>query len=120
MIRTAARRIAILYLGLVGGTVVISALLGLAAGASILRSIAVGLYVAGGGLLVGCFITGVRGPLRGVSKEGDPVPVFIARRIRRATTEERSDAAQLSILLFFLGIGLIVLGALADPAHTTF
>jgi hypothetical protein len=114
------RRIATIYLGILVATVALSALFGLAAGASILRSIAVGLYLAGAVLLVGCFVTGARGPLRGVSRQGDVVSVLGARRVRRATTDERSEAGRTSILLFFLGLALIVVGALLDPAHRTF
>jgi hypothetical protein len=114
------RRIATIYLAILGATVVLSALFGLAAGASILRSIAVGLYLAGAALLVGCFVTGARGPLRGESRSGEVVGVVGARRIRRATGDERSEAARTSILLFVLGLALIVLGALFDPAHRSF
>jgi len=114
------RRIALIYGAIIGGTLVLSLLLGLLAGADPLRSMAVGLYLAGAVLLCGCFIVGVRGPLRGVSKTGDVVPVVGARRVRKATGEERSEASRTSILLFFLGLGLIVLGSLIDPAHRTF
>jgi hypothetical protein len=114
------RRIATIYGAVIVGTLVLSALLGLLAGGNILRSMAVGLYLAGAALLVGCFIFGVRGPLRGVSREGEVVPVAGARRIRRATGDERSEAARTSILLFFLGLGLIVLGTVIDPAHRLF
>jgi hypothetical protein len=120
MLVAGVRRIATIYLAILGVTVVLSALFGVAAGASILRSIAVGLYIAGAVLRVGCFVTGARGPLRGVSRSGDTVSVVGARRVRRATGDERSEAARTSILLFVLGLALIVLGALLDPAHRTF
>lgn len=120
MLAAGLRRIAMIYAAVIGGVLVLSLLLGLAAGSNILRAMAVGLYLAGAALLVGCFIFGVRGPLRGVSREGDVVPVAGARRIRRATGDERSEAARTSILLFVLGLGLIVLGSLIDPAHRSF
>ena len=63
---------------------------------------------------------GVRGPLRGASRDGETVPLLGARRVRRATADERSEAARTSILLFFLGLSQIVLGGLFDPAHRLF
>jgi hypothetical protein len=114
------RRIATIYAAILGATVGLSVLFGLAAGASVLRSIAVGLYLAGAALLVGCFVIGARGPLRGVSRTGEVVPVAGARRVRRASGDERSEAARSSILLFVLGLGLVILGAVIDPAHRTF
>ncbi|HZQ80793.1 MAG TPA: hypothetical protein VFB25_02330 [Gaiellaceae bacterium] len=109
-----------IYGSILAVVVVVSALFGLAVGAGVLRSISIGLYLGGAALLVGCFVTGARGPLRGVSKTGEVVPVVGASRVRRATGEERLDASKTSILLFFLGLGLVILGALIDPAHKTF
>jgi hypothetical protein len=43
-----------------------------------------------------------------------------ASRIRRATGDERVDATRTAILLFALGLGLIVVGALVDPTHRAF
>ena len=117
MLLQAARRIAVIFAALTGGTVVVSLVIGLAAGSSAARSVSVGLYSAGAVLLAGCFVVGARGPLRGVAQTGETVPVFGARRIRRATGLERSDATQIAILLFALGLGLIVVAALIDPAH---
>jgi hypothetical protein len=114
------RRLAIIYAAVLGGTVVVSALVGLALGASVLRSISVGLYLAGAVLFLGCFVIGARGPLRGVNKTGETVPLMGARHVRRASSDERSEAARTSILLFALGLTLVVLGALLDPAHKTF
>jgi hypothetical protein len=116
----AARRIALIFGALIAGTVALSALIGLAAGSSLARSASVGLYVAGVLLLVGCFVMGARGPLRGVNREGEAVPTIGARRIRRATGNERSDSTHIAILLFALGLGLVVLGALIDPGHQAF
>jgi hypothetical protein len=114
------RRLAIVYAAVLGGTVVVSAMVGLALGASVLRSISVGLYLAGAVLFLGCFVVGARGPLRGVNREGETVPLMGARSVRRASSDERSEAARTSILLFALGLTLVVLGALLDPAHKTF
>jgi hypothetical protein len=116
----AARRILIIFGGAVAVTVVLSLLIGVAAGAGAARSVSVGLYLAGAALLVGCFVTGARGPLRGVARSGETVPLLGARRVRRATAGERSDAARTAIFLFALGLVLIVFGALIDPAHKAF
>ena len=87
---------------------------------SLARSVSVGFYVAGVALLVGCFVVGARGPLRGVNRTGETVPLFGARRVRRATGDERSDATQIAILLFALGLALVVVAALIDPRHQAF
>jgi hypothetical protein len=44
--------------------------------------------------------------------------MFGARRFRRATTDERTEASRTAILLFLLGLTLVVLGSLIDPAHS--
>jgi hypothetical protein len=116
----AARRIALIFATLTGATVALSVVIGLAAGSSLARSVSVGLYLAGAALLVGCFVVGARGPLRGVNRTGQTVPVIGARRFRRATGDERSDSAQMAILLFTLGLVVVVVAALIDPAHRAF
>jgi hypothetical protein len=116
----AARRILIIFAGVVGTTVVLSLLIGVAAGSSVARSVSVGLYVGGVAMLVGCFVTGARGPLRGESRSGETVPLIGARRVRRATGDERTDAARSAVFLFLLGLVLVILGALLDPAHKAF
>lgn len=120
MLRQAARRLAVIFAAIVAATVVVSLLLGLAAGASAARSVAVGFYVAGALLLVGCFVVGARGPLRGVSGEGETVPLFGAKRVRRATSDERMEASVTAILLFAAGLVLVVLGSVFDPSHSAF
>lgn len=105
---------------LVGGTIVLSAVFGLAAGADLRRAISVGLYVVGAALLVGCFVVGVRGPLRGVSTTGETVPLVGARGVRRATGDERSESARTAVLLFVIAISLIVIGSAFDPVHSNF
>lgn len=115
-----ARRLVLIYGAIFLGTVLVSALLGLAAGDGLERSIAVGLYVTGALLLVGCFVTGARGPLRGQGSAGETVPLFGARRVRRATTDERTEASRTAILLFVMGLSLIILGSLIDPSHKAF
>ncbi len=120
MLLQAARRLALIFAAITGGTVVASLVIGVAVGSSIARSVSVGLYAAGAALLVGCFVVGARGPLRGVNRTGETVPVLSARRVRRATGDERSDSVQTAIVLFALGLGLVVVAALIDPAHQAF
>ena len=117
--RQAARRLALIYGALLVGTAAIAGLIGVAAG-DVQRAIAIGYYVSGVVLLAGCFVMGARGPLRGVSDTGEPVSLLGARRVRRATAGERSESSRIAILLFVLGISLVVLGSLFDPAHSTF
>jgi hypothetical protein len=116
----AARRIAIMLGAIVGVTVAASLLIGLVVGSSIARSVSVGFYCAGVALLVGCFVVGARGPLRGVNRTGETVGVIGARRVRRATGDERSASVHTAILLFSLGLALVVVAALIDPAHQAF
>jgi hypothetical protein len=120
MLRSAVRRLAPLYGAVLGGTVLLSLLLGLAAGSDLRRAVAVGLYLAGAAILVGCFVVGVRGPLRGVSRTGETVPLVGARGVRRATGEERLEASKMAVLLFVLGLSFVVLGSILDPVHRTF
>jgi hypothetical protein len=118
--RQGFRRLGIIFGGILAATVVLSALLGAAAGEGIQRSVALGLYIAGALFLIGCFVFGARGPLRGESGEGQTVPIMGARRVRRATTDERSEATRTALLLFGLGLVLVILGAMLDPAHKAF
>jgi hypothetical protein len=40
--------------------------------------------------------------------------------VRRATTDERTEASRTAILLFVMGLSLIILGSLIDPSHKAF
>jgi hypothetical protein len=114
------RRLATIGAGLLATTVVLSLLLGVIAGAGLERSVSVGLYILGVILLVGCFIFGVRGPLRGVSETGETAPIVGARGYRRATADERTESTKIAILLFVLGVVIIVIGSAIDPTHKAF
>jgi hypothetical protein len=120
MLLAGLRRLAIIAGVVLGGTIAVSALLGAAAGSNIGHAVSVGLYVLGAVLLVGCFLFGARGPLRGMSKTGETVSMLGARGVRRATGEERSEATRTALLLFAAGIVVILLGSLIDPNHRTF
>lgn len=120
MLLAGVRRLATIGAALLATTVVLSLLLGAAAGASAARSVSVGLYILGIVLLVGCFVFGVRGPLRGVSETGETAPIIGARGYRRATADERTESTKIAILLFVLGIVVVVIGSAIDPTHKTF
>jgi hypothetical protein len=120
MLLAGLRRLAVIAVATLASTAVLSLLIGLAAGAGLERSVAVGFYALGAVLLVGCFVFGVRGPLRGMSRTGDPVPILGARRVRTATADERSESTRIALLLFVFGIAVILIGSTIDPAHRTF
>ncbi|MGN6799590.1 MAG: hypothetical protein ACTHKS_15725 [Gaiellaceae bacterium] len=120
MLVQAARRLALIFGAILGSTVVVSVLLGLVAGASLGRSVAIGLYVAGAVALLGCFVMGARGPLRGQGASGENAPLIGARKVRRATSDERTESTRTALLLFGLGLVLVVIGSVIDPAHKAF
>jgi hypothetical protein len=118
MILGALRRFGLMY-GAVGGfTVVLSLAFGALAGASLSRSIAIGLYLVGSLILIFGFFVGSRGPLRHDNSDGGFS--LLPRGIRRATVQERSEAINVSALFVALGLGLIVLGVLSDSSHRLF
>jgi hypothetical protein len=129
VLRSAARRLLILFAVIFAGTSVVSLALGALAHANLLRSLAVGFYVVGAVVLVGSFILGMKGPLRSEFEDegGELAPargmlssVLVPRSIRRTTVEERQDARRTSLALFGLGILLIFIGAGFDPAQHVF
>jgi type IV secretory pathway protease TraF len=112
----AVRRFVVLFGAVAAGTALVSLLVGVAVGHAS-RSVSLGLYLVGSGLLVGSFFFGNLGPLRSVFGD-DRRPGFLApRALRKATAEDRSQSMRSSALLFGIGFGLIVLGTFVDPAH---
>ena len=109
-----------LVVGLAGGTLVVSLLLGLAAGGRVSRSVATGFYVVAAALLVGCFVVGARGPLRPDWGEKGRGGSVIPRGVRRAEPAERTGAVRTSLLLFAIGILFVVIGSLLDPDRRAF
>ncbi len=137
MIRAGLRRLLIAVLILLGAVAAISATLGALGGRNIAHSLATGYYVVGVGSLFMCFALGLRGPTRPDSSDDDereafrppPFGVFgfsragysAGRRPRReATPEERREARLGSLGLFALGVFLVLLGAMIDPAQRVF
>jgi hypothetical protein len=134
VIRSGLRRLAIIFGVIFALTSVISLIIGALVHASLERSIAVGFYIAGAGVLVGCFIFGLKGPVRadygtgenpelplGAAQPGLPMrSVLMPRKIRRSTPEERAESKRNSLALFVLGIVLIVIAAAFDPKRHAF
>jgi hypothetical protein len=107
-------------LALTAGISVVTAVLSLAFGvllqASVLRSVSVGFYVVGAGLItIGC-VHGVRGPIR-VADSGRTFGIERSA-IRWATREEQEESIASSALFVVLGLSLLLLGLLADARHT--
>lgn len=115
MILGALRRLALMY-GAIGAlTVLLSLGFGALSGASLSRSIAIGLYLVGSVILILAFFVGNRGPFR--HDYGDGGFSLFPRGVRRVTPEERRDTISVSVLFVVLGFGLILLGIASDPAH---
>jgi len=136
MLRAAFRRIAVIVAVALGGTAAISAALGALSRSSVLHALAVGYYVVGVALLIGCFVVGVRGPWRRTSSGDDEEPLAMPpsmmgalfgsgtprrrRSMRKVTPEERREARLTSVGLFALALLLVVVGAAIDPSRRAF
>ena len=118
MLRAAARRFALLLIGIAGGTALCSLLIGLAAGAGVSRSVSLGFYVVGSFLLISGFFVGNRGPVR---VKGDPgvgvFGFFRNRRLRWASGSEQFESLSLSFVFVALGLVLIILGVVTDTRY---
>jgi hypothetical protein len=113
----AARRFALLLIGLVVATGVLALVIGLAFGASVSRSLSLGWYVVGSVLLISGFFVGNRGPTR-PQGEGFLGPFSLRRWVRWATPDEQRESISLSAVLVILGFVLIALGVLADTRYS--
>jgi hypothetical protein len=111
----ALRRLALLFLVLFGGTVLISLAVGLLLGADAQRSVSLGLDIVGIFFLVMGFFVGVRGPVRlGGSEE----PGAGSRFLRWAEPDERIETINLSALLITVGFVLTLVGLAIDPRYS--
>jgi hypothetical protein len=117
------RRLGVIFGVVLVVTAVVSVGLGLLTGASVRRSISVGLYlVAVLCILLGLFqaIKPPVRPLRSASEEAPPSPVegMLGNRaggpIRWATGEERGESVATAGFLLGMGAILIVLGTIVD------
>jgi hypothetical protein len=129
------RRLLILFAVIFAVTAVVSVALGALAHANLERALAVGFYAAGAAVLLGSFVFGLRGPVRGeweaTAPDAEPTEMSVPRaaglggfvmprRVRRTTQDERTDARHNSIALFALGIVLILIGSGFDPSRHPF
>jgi len=113
----AVRRFALLFVALVGGTAVLSLLIGLPLGAGVGRSVSLGWYGVGSILLISGFFVGNRGPARPLG-DGPMTPISMRRWVRWATPEEQRESISLSAVLVILGFLVIALGVLADTRYS--
>lgn len=137
MLLSGLRRLLIIFIAIFAITAVVSIVLGALDHVSLERALAVGFYAVGAAVLLGSFVFGLRGPVRGEwrdDKEGEiphavpPEAVprggllggVMPRSVRRTTADERKEARLNSIALFVLGIALILIGSGFDPARKPF
>jgi hypothetical protein len=132
VLRSGLRRLLVLFVVICAVTAALSLVLGALAHADLERALAVGFYAAGAAVLIGSFVFGLRGPVRGewagTREEQLEAPVphggsfsgIMPRKIRRTTSDERTDARRNSIALFVLGIVLILIGSGFDPVRHPF
>jgi hypothetical protein len=140
LIRGALKRLAILVAVVVGVTASASLVLGALDHANLLRSLALGFYIAGVAVLLGSFLLGLRGPMRPDYGEEDRdetgmpggahtirgggmmggIGGLMPRSIRRTTAEERGESRRNSLALFALGLALVLVGAGFDPTRRPF
>ena len=144
MLRSGLRRLVVIFAVIFAVTAAVSVVLGALAHANLERALAVGFYASGAAVLIGSFVFGLRGPVRGEwgtaqgglghgeSPDGlqgageAPVPHggtfggLMPRKVRRTTVDERTDARRNSIALFVLGIVLILIGSGFDPSRHPF
>ena len=118
--RAAARRLALIFGAVVGVTTVLSAAIGVLAGAGLGRALSTGYYSAGALALIGTFVFGSRGPLRAEFRDRSGDGFLGGRSLRKATPDERTESVGTAVLLFALGIVLIVIGAVLDPQRRAY
>jgi hypothetical protein len=124
------RRLLIVFVVIFAVTAAVSVVLGALAHANLERALAVGFYAVGAAVLIGSFVFGMRGPVRGdygAAHEEMEAPIprpglggFFPRKVRRTTADERTEARLNSIALFLLGIALILIGSGFDPSRHPF
>jgi hypothetical protein len=114
MLAAAGRRFATLFALLAAGTAVVSLALGTLAGASVDRSISLGLYLVGSFLLVGGFFIGNRGPLRSLGERGGLLAFWGRKGVRPVTPVERREEVSASAVYITVGLFLVALGVVVD------
>src|SRR3954452_7796936 len=114
LLAAAARRFAILLGSITLATVVVAALIGLAAGSSLNRAISLGLYLVGSFLVIAGVFLGSRGPARLKHDEDAHEALARGRRVRWASRDERLQSINESAIFVSIGIVLLVLGIVVD------
>ena len=125
--RSAARRIVVLFGSAVVVIGLVSGLIGLALGSSLWRGATTGLYLVGCFLIVLGVFAGVRGPLRpsGSDEESDALASLLgvgifSKGFRSATSDERADARATAWLFLAMGFTMIFVGIALDPRTALF
>jgi hypothetical protein len=115
------RRFAVIAGGVVVCTAVLSVLLGVLFGESVLRSLSVGFYLAGALFITLGFFYGTRPPVRQDSSAGvfgSFFGAFYGRgAVRFASPEEREESISSSAVFVTLGFVLLIFGLLFDRRH---
>ena len=118
----ALRRFALIVLLCAGVTVAISLLVGLLAGLSVDRALALGFYGMGCFLLICGFFVGNRGPTVVDSESPGPMVLpmlnFAGRRLRWATGSEQNETMANSAVFIVLGLVMVAIGILVDSRRS--
>ena len=118
----ALRRFALLVLLCAGVTVAGSLLVGLLAGSSVDRALALGFYGMGCFLLICGFFVGNRGPTVVDSESPGPMVLpmlnFAGRRLRWATGSEQNETMASSAVFIVLGLVMVAIGILVDSRRS--
>ena len=110
-----------LVVAVAGGTALVSLALGLLFGASVSRSVSLGLYGVGSVLLIMGFFVGNRGPARVKGEpEGGLFGFARNRAVGWASGQEQTESINLSFVFVALGALLILFGVLADTRYSLF
>lgn len=101
-------------------TAVLSLLIGLVLGSSVVRSLTLGFYLGGCFVILAGFFLGNRGPTRVKGNSdgvGGVITYFGNRRVRWASLREQNEAINNSAVFVMLGLILIFVGFAFDAKH---
>ena len=112
LLRAGLRRLALLTVGVLAGTALVSVLGGLILDVRLSRALSLGFYLVGSFGLVAGFFVGNRGPARGRGPGGG---LRGRRELRWAKPEEQEEALSTSVLLVVLGVVIVLVGLAVDP-----
>lgn len=82
------------------------------------RAVSLGFYALGTFLVVLGFLGGSRGPLRSDDDGALGPSLRSARRMRRATLDERQDAMNGAAVMIVIGLALVAVGVVIDSRYT--